>query len=130
MRPARSAAPFFGGSPFDRVQGVRVGPDWFVYLAGHTSSADFSTMMTPDPGGLVHATCPGGADAAPAKWAGERVRSVTVAPGGETWVAAVTSSDELPMTANALQRARKGGDDGFFLRFRAGGSPSSGHARR
>lgn len=92
--------------------GGRAGPgggyfDSFV----HVLSADGATVL--------HSTPLGGTD-------GDFGESVAVMPDGTASYAGWTWSLEFPVTANAGQKQREGGEDGFVTRFAApggGGSP-------
>ncbi len=79
----------------------------------------FAHALSADGSKAVHSTRLGGTD-------GDFGESVAVMPDGTASYAGWTWSLEFPVTANAGQKQREGGEDGFVTRFAApggGGSP-------
>lgn len=117
-----------GGSDTDGTMGVVLDPAGNVHIAGHTQSADFpvtagaaqvvhgglsdnyAAAFTPDLGTLLYATYIGGSGNEYAEhrltWMGD---NAVLIPG-------VTLSADYPTTADALQRALAGQNDGILSR--------------
>lgn len=120
-----------GGNGFDDGRSIAVTPEGIAYIAGSTSSTEF-----PWAGAPYYDTYQGGVDVFLAKVdaskAGEEsvpyasyfggtgldeARRVTLDAEGKLWLTGVTLSNDLPVTANAFQGSRPGGDgDGFVVR--------------
>ena len=70
---------------------------------GPSRCTDAFLVRLSESGGLLFGTVFGGTSM-------EEARGVAVDPGGGAWIAGTTFSDDLPVTAGALQPARAGGD--------------------
>ncbi len=114
-----SFSTFFGGSGYERAQGVAVDKDGFIYIAGNTSSQDLPTTpgafqrtyhgdngngssgdgfvakFSPDGSNLVWATYLGGSN-------GDRAYNVVVDAQGCPYVAVWTASADFPTTPGAF----------------------------
>jgi hypothetical protein len=123
---------FFGGSGIDAAQRVRLDPTGRLIITGFTQSTDFPILpgaIQPTYGGngdafvfilnpyatgsgsqLIYSTYYGGAGA-------ELATGLAVDAKGVIYVTGSTASPALPVTANALNAAQSGGQDGFVLRF-------------
>jgi hypothetical protein len=110
-----------GGSAWDYAQGVAVGPDGLVSLAGYTRSTDFPTTpgafdlaltgpsdmfaarldlnLSP---ALVYATYLGGMD-------DDEAYGVSVAPDGNAYIGGITEMGGYPTTSNAFDVSYNGG---------------------
>jgi hypothetical protein len=133
LAPASAQTPylrtFLGGSGYERVQGVAVGPLGRVYVAGHTDSASLATLL-PQPVGGFDKTWNGDLDGFVAilspdlrevlHWtmiggSGEdRAYQVEVDPAGNVVVVGFSSSSNLPVTTGAPNH---GEWDAFVARF-------------
>lgn len=114
-----SFATFFGGSGYERAQGVAVDKEGFIYIAGNTSSPNLPTTegtfqrsyqgdnvngssgdgfvakFTPDGSRLVWSTYLGGTG-------GDRIYNVVVDEAGFPYVAVWTSSPDFPTTPGSF----------------------------
>jgi hypothetical protein len=70
---------------------------------GPSLCTDSFLVRLSDSGGLVLGTVLGGVSM-------EEARGVAIDPGGGAWIAGTAFSDDVPVTAGALQPARAGGD--------------------
>ncbi len=110
---------FFGGSGYERAQGVAVDKDDFIYIVGNTGSPDLPTTpgafqrtyrgdnvngssgdgfvakFSPDGTRLIWATYLGGTG-------GDRIYNVVVDDAGRPYVAVWTSSADFPTTPGAF----------------------------
>ena len=66
-------------------------------------------VLSPDGSRLLYATFLGGTGE-------EMIRSVALGPGGELYLVGNTSSDDFPVTADALQATHAGGGDTFVAK--------------
>lgn len=125
-------ATFLGGSGLDRVIGIDVDADGFVYVTGETTSLNFpatagafdttnagydafAAKLDPSSGALIYSTLLGGSK--------EDVgRSVRVDAAGRATVVGWTKSGNFPTTVGAFQTTFGGIYDAFALRLSADGS--------
>ncbi len=88
--------------------------------AGGGFSDVFVSVLNAAGNGFVYSTYLGGSD-----MENDSTQSLgpvlTVTPSGETYIAGTTKSADFPTTADALQSARAGVNDGFVARFDAAG---------
>ena len=122
---------YFRGTGFDTANAVAVDAAGAVYVAGHTTSADFplvhplqSTLRGSsdmwvaklDPSGsIVYSTYYGGSSF-------ENGDSLALGPGGEVYISGGTGSTDLP-GVNGVQRTNAGGfSDGFVAKIAADGA--------
>ena len=117
---------FIGGTLGENGQAVAIAPGGTAYVAGSTSSASgiaTSGVLQPALGGASDGFVVA-IDAAGSRLAGtylggtnsDQITAMRVAPGGQVWVGGNTASTNLPVTANALQGAFGGGQDGFIAK--------------
>jgi hypothetical protein len=122
---------YFRGAGFDIANAVAVDAAGAVYVAGHTTSADFplvhplqSTLRGSsdtwvaklDPSGsIVYSTYYGGSSF-------ENGDALALGPGGEVYISGATGSTDLP-GINGVQRVHAGGfSDGFVATIAADGA--------
>ncbi len=131
-----SASTFFGGSQFERAQGVAVDAGGFVYIAGNTASTNLPTTagafqrsfgggnadgyvakFSPDLRQLIWATYLGGA-------AEDRAYDLVVDSTGVLYVAVWTASSDFPTTPGAYDTTHNspGIMDVAYVKLRADGS--------
>jgi Beta-propeller repeat len=116
---------YFRGTGFDIANAVAVDAAGAVYVAGHTTSADFPLVhpLQPNLGGssdmwvakldpfgsIVYSTYYGGSSF-------ENGDALALGPGGEVYISGGTGSTDLP-GVNGVQRAYAGGfSDGFVAK--------------
>ena len=121
----------WGGSMFDSITSVAIGPDGSVYACGWTESSDlpvrnayqpaishpldaFVMKMTPS-NALVYATFLGGSGQ-------DRANAIAVDSTGSAYVTGTTGSPDFPISANAAQKKLKGYSNGFVVKLSADGS--------
>jgi hypothetical protein len=132
---------FLGGQEksglFEMATGVAVNPAGIVYVAGTTGgSTDFPTTAgaydrTANGGGdvflaRVNPSASGAASLLYSTYFGgkgdEPTHSIELDAAGDAYIVGRTFSTNLPITADAFQRSRKGKDDAFLARFRLAGA--------
>jgi hypothetical protein len=117
---------FLGGSGREIIEGLAIGPDHLLYLAGSTYSADFPTtedalfqeyengadgfvsILSPITGELSYSTIIPGSQSNP-------VLGVAVESSDRFWIWGMNSSPDFPTTENAYQRELAGQSDAFCL---------------
>ena len=128
--PQFSLATLLGGSGNDFWLMPTLDAQGNIFLAGSTSSRDFPVtdqawqksfgggrddgalvVFNPDGTRLLYATYLGGSG-------DDMIRSLTFGPHGELWVVGSTSSDDFPVTSDALQPRHRGKGDAFVARLR------------
>ena len=122
---------FLRGSGFDMANGVAVDTAGTVYVAGHTTSADFPVVQPLQSslrgssdmwvakldasGSLVYSTYYGGSSF-------ENGDALALGPGGEVYISGGTGSSDLP-GVNGVQRVFGGGfGDGFVAKITPDGA--------
>ena len=122
---------YLGGSGFEIANAVAVDAAGNVYVAGHTTSADFPVVRPLQPnlrgdsdmfvakldpsGSLVYSTYYGGSSF-------ENGNALALGPGGEVYIAGGTGSNDLP-GVNGVQSVNRGGfSDGFVAKLAPDGS--------
>lgn len=128
---------FFGGSDDDRFDGIALGRDGRIVVAGRTSATDFpvtsnayqrqlhpsksshpsdAVVVVFDAAGrLMASTLLGGSDM-PFGNLGEQHAGVLVDDDNNVIVMGRTNSFDFPTTEGAMQRALAGSDDGFLTK--------------
>jgi hypothetical protein len=122
---------------FSTLLGGSQGENWLmptvdargnIYIVGNTSSRDFPVtadalqsrhaggqddaalaILSADGSKLLYATYLGGRG-------DEMIRSLALGPHGEVYLVGSTSSDDFPVTANALQANHRGKGDAFVAK--------------
>lgn len=121
---------YLGGTAADSLFAIAVDATGAMYLAGSTASFDypitqgalqtnykgaafsgeaFLTKLTPDGEGIAYSTFFGGTSS-------DAIRALAVDAEGNAYAVGETTSGDLPVTANAIQRERGGNQDGFFIK--------------
>ena len=118
-----------GGSGNDNVEGLAVGADGSIYVAGTTNSADFEggsgqlaggddvyvARLSADGSQLLYKTFLGGSMT-------ETARALTVDAAGNAYVQARTSSTDFVTTASAFQASNAGGEDQLIAKLDSSGA--------
>jgi len=121
-------ATLLGGSGGENWLMPTVDAQGRIYIVGNTSSEDFPTtpqalqptygggsndgalaVLSADGSQLLYATYLGGGG-------DEMVRSLTLGHNGDVWLVGSTSSEDFPVTEDALQHEYAGGGDAFIVR--------------
>jgi hypothetical protein len=128
-------ATFLGGSDVDKAQGIAVDSSGYVYVVGHTFSADFPispdaydrqldgevdyfvARLYPSGTGLVYSTFLGGQHPF-----FERLASIAVDRYGNAYVTGQTSSSDFPTTDGAFDRELSGYADLFVTKLNPDGT--------
>jgi hypothetical protein len=131
---------YIGGSEDDEASAIAIDANNQVYIAGSTTSTDFSlagnspqtsnggerdafvAKINPTESGsafLAYSTYIGGASL-------DVATGVAVDPSGAIYVAGYTTSDNLPGTSAGLQPANRGGWDGFLVKLDPSSSSGEG----
>ncbi len=122
---------YFRGTGFDTASAVAVDAAGTVYVAGHTTSADFPLVQPlqsnlrgssdmwiaklDTSGSIVYATYYGGSSF-------ENGDALALGPGGEVYISGGTGSNDLP-GVNGVQRVNAGGfSDGFVAKIAPDGA--------
>jgi hypothetical protein len=126
-------ASYLGGSSGDKAFAVTGNGAGEATVVGTTTSTNFPTTasafdrtlggssdgfvarLSADGHTLLFSTYLGGSD-------GDEADAVTLDPGGDAWVAGVTSSMNFPVTAGTFQTARSGASDAYIARIAANGT--------
>ena len=135
--PVLKYSSYFGGTktgtnPGDQANAIAVDTAGNVYVTGQTSSTDlliFNAAQNTQHGGtdafvfkldptgtvLLYSTYFGGLSS-------DEGHSIAVDGAGNAYITGYTSSDNLPTTANATQKARSGGPDAYLLKLSPAGN--------
>ena len=114
------AATYLGGSGYEECQGLAVDAEGSVYAVGFTDSSDFpfTSGSLSGSGDMYAVKMDAGLTsfdyAIPVGGSGQETADASrahVVPGGGLLLVAASDSDDLPVTANALQGSRAGGQD-------------------
>jgi hypothetical protein len=122
---------YAGGSAADAAQAIALDSSGNVFVAGYTYSTDFPTAsayqaqnagqadaflleLKPSGAGLVFSTYLGGSGV-------DRAFGLALDSSDNVYLAGDTQSTDFPVTSSALQAANAGQDDGFVVKFNAGG---------
>ena len=121
---------YLGGTAADSLFAIAVDATGAMYVAGTTASFDypvtqgaiqtnykgavfsgeaFLTKLTPDGESIFYSTFFGGTGV-------DSIRAITVDAEGNVYAVGDSTSGDLPVTANAIQRERGGNQDGFFIK--------------
>ncbi len=121
---------YLGGTAADSLFAIAVDATGAMYLAGTTASFDypitqgalqtnykgalfsgeaFLTKLTPNGEGIAYSTFFGGTST-------DAIRAITVDAEGNVYAVGETTSGDLAVTPNAVQRERGGNQDGFFIK--------------
>ncbi len=125
---------FLGGSAADSIHGLAIDTAGNAYVAGTTASTNFPTTsgvlatanagatdafiakVNPTGTALLYSTYLGGSG-------DDQVLSLAVNPAGSAFISGVTTSRNLPMGGNVLNRQYQGGaSDGFLMQLSPSGS--------
>jgi hypothetical protein len=120
---------YFGGSSTDVITGLAVDNSGIVWFTGNTASGNFPVagesfrdfpasgvdgflvgldLNRPGLDSIVYGTYIGGG-------AADYPKALSIAPDGTLWVTGYTYSQDLPTTANSLQRSLSLGADAFVM---------------
>jgi hypothetical protein len=129
--PRVAMGTFLGGSGIDTSQGIAVGSDGAIFVAGSTPSVNFPTQnpyqplkgasdafvtkMTADGTALVFSTFFGG-------YGDEVAYSVALGSDDAVYIAGITSSYDLPISPGAPQPVFGGFHDAFITKFAPSGA--------
>jgi hypothetical protein len=127
---------YLGGSGDDEHEGIAVGADGSVYVAGTTKSADFpitAGAVQPITGGLAEVFVakldPSGSTLAYSTYLGGAVdddnTGLALDPVGSVYVTGKTSSTDFPTTAGAFDTTFNGPDDMIVVKLADFGRPAT-----
>ncbi|MGA1847981.1 MAG: hypothetical protein ACMUHB_01450 [Thermoplasmatota archaeon] len=125
---------YLGGNDEEMTGGITVDDEGFIYVVSSTFSLDFPrevnpilsvegiqdamvtiTKFEPDLSDVVFTTIFGGIGA-------EEGWSLAVDGNGRIWMAGYTTSDDLQVTRDAIQKEKDGSEDGFIVCLSSDGS--------
>ncbi|MFX0093682.1 MAG: SBBP repeat-containing protein [Candidatus Hodarchaeota archaeon] len=126
---------YLGGSDYEKGRGIAVDITGNTYITGLTYSSDFPvqhayqntfggyqdafvTKLNGTGTGLAFSTYLGGSD-------NEYGYDIAVDAAGNSYITGSTDSDDFPVTSNAYQSAKNGGDDAFVTKLSSKGNKLS-----
>lgn len=119
---SRTASTYVGGSAYDALDAIDLGPDGSVYVGGRTTSSDVPGGASPS--GLMIARLSN--DLSQVRWsrtfadAFEGLEAIAVAPDGSLYAAGTSRSGTIPTTSGAYDR-QPNGYDAFVVKYSAAG---------
>jgi len=121
---------YLGGAGADRAQSIAVTPDGSVAVAGITTSPDFAPLDSVAPTGVeqvfvARISADGARMLSVRRMGGAGFQSlggIALDSSANVWVAGMTYSGDLPVTADAIKSSLTGFTDGFLARFAPDGA--------